>query len=52
MKKLIKSVFLILLSFIFSQCGQDENIQTPVLLSDLDVKNHYCPTKILKGRLV
>lgn len=39
MKKLIKSVFLILLSFIFSQCGQDENIQTPILLSDLDVKN-------------
>lgn len=38
MKQIFKSVFLILLSFIFTQCGQDENISTHVL-SDLDVKS-------------
>jgi hypothetical protein len=38
MKQLFKSVIIILLTFMFSQCGQEENIQTNAL-SDIDVKN-------------
>lgn len=38
MKQTFKLVFLILLSFVFSQCGQDETIKTQAL-SDIEVKS-------------